>query len=435
MPRPSRLALPATLITLAAGAATARAQNFARYAIGPQANDDFGRVVAALGDIDGDGGQDYAVGAPLYDYTYRFVTWTDAGRVHLYNGRTGALIRTQYGGAKDQRFGAAISAAPDCDGDGIKDYAIGSPGFANGAGRCAVFSAATGAEIWHFDSQTAGRELGSALALIADANGDGSEELAIGCPEPNGGAGYVYVRDRLNQTVFTIAGFQSGSRFGATLSRGPDLDHDGRLDFLVGAPLADVITPFSTAIDAGAVYSMSGTTGSLIFSQWELASGAHFGSSIALLLDTNYDGAVEFIVGAPDWSNHTGFVCVYSGATGSKLYRVDSTWSNNEWFGQAVCSAGDWNQDGRGDFVVGIPGYTGNGCGGAEIRSGRDGALLLTIDALFFTYGSGEGNGAYGSALAAGLFDQDFAFDFVVGDPGFRKSGVSRGSYHLVERF
>lgn len=429
--RPMLLALTA----IATSGADATAQNFARYEAGTQANGQYGQVVATLNDIDGDGGADYAIGAPLYDVAnWPYAAKTDAGRVSIYNGRTGAAIRHHNGAAASHRFGSAISRAPDCDGDGKYDYAIGAPGVLSDTGRVLVYSSATGAEIWRFEYVVGPRLLGSSLACIADANNDGHEELLIGCKGLGTDNGFAYVRDRNNSLLFGIGGYEAGSRFGTAVARAPDLNGDGTFDFLVGAPLDDVTTPWATKTDAGVVYAYNGKTGALLSSFWEYESNAEFGTSIAVLLDTNSSGGLDFVVGAPAWSNHTGFVCVYDGNSGSKLIRLDSPTSNDEWFGQAVCSAGDWNSDGRGDFCVGIPGYTG-AIGAIGVYSGYSGSSLFFVDAQNLSYPSGEGNGNYGSSLASGFFDNDWSYDLLIGDPAFVKSGSIRGSYHLIERY
>jgi hypothetical protein len=133
------LALPIALLLAPLGAA----QVHSSYDVGTQSNANYGQVVAMLSD--GDGGADYAVGAPLHDTLFFGITLTDAGRVTIVNGRTRALIRTHNGSSSGSKFGSAISVTPDCDGDGKSDYAIGAPGWSSGKGRVTVFSAATGA--------------------------------------------------------------------------------------------------------------------------------------------------------------------------------------------------------------------------------------------------------------------------------------------------
>ncbi len=423
----------AAALGLASFASHVHAQTFTHKGVGSQGDSKYGQVVATLNDVDGDGGADYAVGAPDFNNVAWWWNYPDAGRVLIVNGRTGSTIRTHTGGSTGEKFGTAISLAPDCDADGKSDYAIGAPGYSSSKGRVSVFSSASGALLWTHDGTFSNDFHGASIARISDANGDGFDEIAIGRPQSGISPGYVYVRDRNNQHVMVIGAFTGISRFGSAICKGPDLNKDGTLDFLVGAPLADVNVSFNY-VDAGIIYGLDAKTGALISSFYELATGAQFGTSISTLLDTNYDGYGEIVVGAPAWSNWTGFACVYSGKTGNKLFRVDSTYSNFEYFGQSVCNAGDWNSDGRGDFAVGIPGYSG-AIGAIEVHSGSTGALLHLVDASTLSWGSGEGNGNFGWSLAGGLFDNDFAFDLLIGDPTYVKSASIRGSHHLLERY
>ncbi|MSR47926.1 MAG: hypothetical protein EXS13_12840 [Planctomycetes bacterium] len=411
-----------------------RAQNTSRYAVGPQANDNYGHAVATLSDIDGDGGADFAVGAPNYDYGSLY--WVDCGRVYVCNGRTGSVIRTHTGASAGDLLGSAISTAPDCDGDGKRDYAIGAPGWSSKLGRAYVYSSATGNEIWHFDGGSGARKLGTSLAMIGDANSDGFEEIAIGCPEPNLATGYVYVRDRNNNYVFTLAGAQTNARFGSAITRVNDLNGDGAYDFIVGSPLHDEWFWGSLKNDAGRVTAFDGRFGTVLTTWTTWQANARFGTSLTSLLDTNSDNVNDFAVGAPGFGNNTGYVWTISGKTSLLLLRIDSNFSDNEWFGQALCNAGDWNQDGEGDIAIGITGYTGSGCGAIEVRNGKTGALLYLVDALYHPWASGETANLYGSALASGFFDSaDWSYDLLIGDPGFVKGSSHLGAYHLIERF
>jgi hypothetical protein len=76
----------------------------------------------------------------------------------------------------------------DVDGDGIPDVAVGAPGQNRAGqddqGRAFVFSGATGARLQTLDDPVpqAQAHFGSALAGVGDVDGDGVPDLAVGAP-------------------------------------------------------------------------------------------------------------------------------------------------------------------------------------------------------------------------------------------------------------
>ena len=80
-----------------------------------------------------------------------------------------------------------------------------------------------------------------------------------------------------------------------------------------------------------------------------------FGLAVSGAGDLNADGFDEFIVGAPQDStngNQAGEVRVFSGVDGSLMFRILGE-SSGDFFGNSVSSAGDVNNDGTPDFIVG----------------------------------------------------------------------------------
>ena len=162
-----------------------------------------------------------------------------------------------WGGDAGGRFGQALRDAGDCNDDGMPDLIVGMPlDDRDGVekGRALIWFGGT--DQYLTLKGTGSRErFGFSVAGIGDVNGDGVDDVIVGAPYYSGGTetgrAYVFFGGSPIDAVpdLTLTGEVGGDRFGWSVSRGGDLDDDGRPDFLVGAPLAN--TP---GLDAGAVY-------------------------------------------------------------------------------------------------------------------------------------------------------------------------------------
>ena len=140
-----------------------------------------GAAVAGLGDVDGDGVPDVAVGVPGKDIGGEDGS-ANVGLVYLFSGQTGALIRTlnhpdQGGAEAGAAFGSALANAGDVDGDEASDVLIGAPG----EGHVFVFSGKTGNLLFDIASPATEdlHSFGAAVAGGKDFNHDGKLDLLL----------------------------------------------------------------------------------------------------------------------------------------------------------------------------------------------------------------------------------------------------------------
>ncbi|MFK5955917.1 MAG: integrin alpha [Planctomycetota bacterium] len=209
-----------------------------------------------------------------------------------------------------------------------------------------------------------------------------------------------------------IRGRVAFDRFGQSVAVAGDLNHDGHSDFLVGSPDADQ----GGFAFSGAVQAYSGADGSILF-HWEgSAELDQFGRSVANAGDTNNDGTNDILIGAPlatvNGIVQTGRVTLYSGADGSLLQQWNGAVFLDH-FGDQVANAGDIDGDGFPDILIAAPWASKPGTlghhGAIYVYSGATGALL------FERFGQDEFH--HGTYHVSGLGDtnQDGFDDFLLG--------------------
>ena len=318
---------------------------------GDHPSDRLGTSVAGVGDVDGDGFDDFAAGSP-------FGTPAEGG-ARVFSGRTGVVLWSWSGDAPGDRFGQCVAGAGDADGDGCPDVAVGAP-FASQAGtyagRVRVFSGRTG-EVLHTFDGAAWDQLGASLAGVGDVDGDGLDDLLVGAPLADGpafnaGAAFVFSGGD-GSALLTIRGGAAGDRLGSVVAAAGHADADGTPDLVVGIPAAD-----ANGFDSGAVEVRSGVDGGLLLRIAGETAGEYLqeGAGVG---DVDGDGRADLLVGSasgPSALPEAGRIRLISVATGAELAVFEGR-SQNDWFGARVARAGDVDRDGRGDLLVGAPGH------------------------------------------------------------------------------
>ncbi|MBL8746524.1 MAG: FG-GAP repeat protein [Phycisphaerae bacterium] len=411
---------------LIASAASAQVVHLPAYPfIGTKADARVGSSVSGAGDVNGDGFDDVIVGAP----TENNASGVTTGVARVYSGRTGAFLRTFYGDSAGDQFGWSVSGAGDVNNDGIPDFIVGAPQDDNtgtDSGSARVFSGANGAILYTFNGDSADDRFGLSVSGAGDVNNDGFDDLIVGAyQDDNTGADSGSARVFSGATgaiLYTFNGDAAGDRFGWSVSGAGDVNGDGFDDVIVGARFND-----SNGTDSGSAQVFSGATGAVLYTFNGVGAGDLFGWSVSGAGDVNGDGFADLIVGAPFHDANganSGSARVLSGADGAVLHTFvgDAVGDN---LGSSVGGAGDVNGDGFADLIVGVPLADNNkniNSGSARVFSGADGAIL-------YTFNGDAGNDQFGLSVGgAGDVNNDGFDDLIVGTPLADNNYINSGS-------
>lgn len=431
-------------------AATLAALTSAWEFLGDATGDELGYSVSSAGDVNGDGYSEVIIGAAKDTIEiYR------AGAAYLFNGSAAGLSLnptwTAAGAASGVRFGAAVAGAGDINNDGYADVIIGASEYKNEqtkVGAAYVYYGSTGGlgdtPGWSFVGEQQDSNLGVAVGTAGDINGDGYADVIIGAKwyshdQPNEGRAYVFHGSAagLSDTPAWLAEIdQAVAAFGSAVATAGDVNGDGYADVVVGAPEYD-----DQQQDEGAVFLFYGSaTGLNSAPDLTLSggqAGARFGAAVNPAGDVNQDGYSDVIIGAPLFDTNqtdTGAAFLFLGSAMGLTPTAQRTLDigqNGSGFGGAVSPAGDVNGDGYADVVVGAEFYTNDNSqeGGAFLFLGSAAGLGSTVA------WQSEGDKAetqFGHAVStAGDVNGDGYADVVVGAPTYRIQTDLRGKAFL----
>ena len=405
-------------------------------------------TVAQLGDTNGDGYGDYAVGLPSSD-----IGGPDAGIVYVFLGRGGALPSTpaalnlanasfRITGHASEMLGYSI-AGNDVNDDGLADIAIGAP-MANSPSRTAsgavyvVFGRANPADLnttvlsfpgftnaptnpappsplgSRYEGFGGNGHLGMSLAALPDVNGDGYNDLVVGAPDAPlhgiaGGVAVLYGRPQgvhIDLNDLWESGYPyyfhmdfaapEGHHVGRSVASVGDMTGDGQPDIAIGAPLADY-----NGVDSGSVWIIS----------------AH----------------LPPIVGCTQ-ASPTG-VCPWirlRQLTAGQGYRIDGAAAGDQ-LGTSLAGIGDQTGDGIRDLAIGSANASPNGrAGSGQVvivpgQSHQTTRNLAVTPPVQTIYGPVAGAGLGASIATAGVVDGSMTV--LAGAPG---EASAAGAAYLV---
>lgn len=312
---------------------------------GEGANDEFGWVARRVGDLNGDGANDFVTTAPGHG--------NGKGKIYVYSSRDGALLFSHEGHA-GERLGNGAAGAGDVNADGVPDVIVGAPRHrADGeSGRAIVYSGKDGKTLLALVGKQAGDRFGYKVSGAGDLNGDGHEDVLVTSlagegQQPGSGCCDAY-SGKDGALLFTLKGERASDSFGSAVAG--CLEGEQRM-FAVGAK------------DAGAnragrvyVYEMKGSAPTLKFTIEADDKSKDLGQMfVAFPGDVDGDGVVDVFASdftAGGAAPGVGCVVMVSGKTGEQLYRLEGTHAQ-EGFGTSISDALDVTGDGRGDLAIG----------------------------------------------------------------------------------
>lgn len=340
----------------------------------PGSGDSYGTSVASDGDVNGDGLADLLVGAPKADSLVvdsgmaTLLLGNPAGIA----GGGGAQILFQ-GVDMNGEAGRSVAFVGDVNGDGFEDFLIGAPG-AQAGGQSAgvaylVFGQANMADVCSpidlstigsaacevagpcgfagpcgviLEGEATGDAAGTSVASAGDFNRDGRLDLLIGAPghdvtvpDARSNAGAVYLLygstsldDPGTVSLADVGGAVPGAVFlgenaddatGTSVSGWKDRNEDGIDDLIIGSPMADVLDfdNSSTLVNAGTVHTILGRKVAALSGLIDLrdvggsVAGAVFlgetayaevGAAVSGERDVTGDGEFDILIGGPGMS-------------------------------------------------------------------------------------------------------------------------------------
>ncbi len=323
---------------------------------GVEPGDQCGISVSSAGDINEDGLDDLIIGAQrassngIDETGASYVVFGRAdigsgGSIELasLDGTDGFVIN---GVAEDDRVGFPVSSAGDVNADGVADLIIGARhvdvnGAVDAGASYVVFGGAgvgstgsidlaslDGTNGFILNGAEENDNTGVGVSSAGDLNGDGVGDLVIGAftASPNGivqaGASYVVfggagvgaagsieLASLHGANGFILTGISEDDLFGVSVSSAGDLNDDGIDDLIIGANQASANGNSTTGIcyvvfgDPGVgatgevvLSSLNGTNG---FRLTGISAFDRFGNSVSNAGDLNNDGVEDIVVGAP----------------------------------------------------------------------------------------------------------------------------------------
>ncbi len=438
-----------------------------------------GQSIAGVGDVNGDGYDDFVIGANANGEA-----GIAAGQTYLLLGKeTGWTNDTSLGEA-DASFlgeggqsGWSVAGAGDVNGDGYDDILIGAPyNDENGPDAGQTYLVLGKASGWSMDidltnsdasflGEAPGDKAGEHIDGAGDVNGDGYDDILIGAyGNDDGGdhSGQTYLvlggttgwsmDTNLSNSDASYRGEAAGDRSGMRLAGAGDVNGDGYDDFVIGAYGND-----ENGVDAGQTYLVLGkASGWSMDTSLSTVDASFLGEDdgdgagyVGAAGDVNGDGYDDLLIGSTgddEGGPGTGQVYLVLGRTTGWSMDTNISGADASFWGEAKddnlgynnAGVGDVNGDGYDDFLLGAGGNDEGGiyAGQAYLILGRATGWAMHANVsganASFIGEHPRASQGYMAVSGAGDVNGDGYHDLLVGCSWNDEGGSRSGQTYLI---